>query len=73
MKLYEELSRMRVEEAIQTGLRSQAIRGARIEPRRPAPPEKTGRPDFEPSSQPNWITLFFYWLLGIDQLRGRGL
>lgn len=67
MKQYEELSRMRVNEAIQIGLRSQAVHRARYENKHPATPasaEKVRRSDPRPSAQPGWITLFFYWLIG---------
>ncbi len=67
MKHLEEISRMRVDEAIQTGLRSQSVRRARNENKLPAPsasPKKIRQRDLGLPTQPNWITLLIYWLLG---------
>lgn len=67
MKQYEELTRLRVEEAIQTGLRSQAAQRARSEHKHPAPPvsvEMARQFDPRPSAESHWFTLLFYWILG---------
>jgi hypothetical protein len=67
MKHYEELSRMRVDEAIQNGLRSQAIHRNLKESRHPAAlasPEKAVRPNLKSSVRSNWFTLILYRVLG---------
>jgi hypothetical protein len=66
MKQYEELTRMRVEEAIQIGLRSQSVRRAQNEKNLQAPPtspEKLGQRGFSQPTQPNWLSMLVYRLV----------
>jgi hypothetical protein len=62
MKEYEELARMRVNDAIQTGLRSQSIHRALSEDTQLTPSvslKKAGHLNPEPSSLSDWFTLLF--------------
>jgi hypothetical protein len=66
MKHLEELSRQRVEEAIQTGLRSQSAHRARLEHKQvaqAAAPNKLRQPITSPATKPGRFSMLIHWIL----------
>ena len=68
MKQYEELARLRVEEAIQAGLRSQSAQRALSENKRPATPDslkKVRQHEPEETRHRSWFVLLLNSILNI--------
>jgi len=68
MKQYEELARLRVEEAIQAGLRSQSAQRALSENKHPATPaalKKARQHEPEETRHRSWLVLLLNSLLNI--------